>query len=190
VKGGNLAFISHSHSSKVSRQAYQVKLLSCPQVDLTALRARDKLCWPHRKEEALSQLLELGDSCRDILIKEAAGGGGEIATIPSTDTAGGGGEIATIPSTDTAGAEAVSNAEVGGSDTIVQGRRGKDLTGVHGGVQSDIGRRYWSWHALTRLQVASCGAEMAAITARQPLKNLGHEGIEAGAMLLVGSKQF
>ena len=175
MKGGNLAFISHSHSSKVSRQAYQVKLLSCPQVDLTALRARDKLCWPHRKEEALSQLLELGDSCRDILIKEAAGGGGEIATIPSTDTAG---------------AEAVSNAEVGGSDTIVQGRRGKDLTGVHGGVQSDIGRRYWSWHALTRLQVASCGAEMAAITARQPLKNLGHEGIEAGAMLLVGSKQF
>ena len=54
------------------------------------------------------------------------------------------------------------------------------------GPASYIGRRYWSWQALTRLQVSRAAAELAAMTA-PGLRSRADpcSAIERGAMLLV-----
>ena len=136
----------------------------------------------------MARLMELGDDCKDVLSRS------EHGSISTCGVAGGQQppEMQRGDEWDWNGTRQVglTRPSAGPSDASTSGvEAGRSYSGGveswGAGADDGIGCRFWSWHAITRTQVAACATAMGLISSQVTSEDTEHVSIEAGAMLLV-----
>ena len=138
------------------------------------------MAWPLKREAALATLLRHDGDVEDLLLLSAS------STLLSANSAQLSASLFPCHQREQHQSYLRNSIAVVEEEPHQQRESGESSENSGDGPAPYIGRRYWSWQALTRLQVSRAAAELAAMTAPGSRSRADPcSAIERGAMLLV-----